>query len=89
MAGKTVAAAVPPGVLVRLRETFGEELALRLPHLEELTDLETVRRDVHTIASGAWVVGEPEIAGLARRVETELPAGPVAELVALLRAWRP
>jgi HPt (histidine-containing phosphotransfer) domain-containing protein len=68
---------------------FGRELSTRIPRLESLADLEAARRDAHTIASSAWVVGEPEIARLARAVENELPDGPVSELVAALRAWTP
>jgi HPt (histidine-containing phosphotransfer) domain-containing protein len=81
-----VAAGVPAAVLVELRASFTREVRDRLPHLEHLTDLETARRDAHTLASGAWVVGEPEIARLARAVESELPEGPLAELVAALRS---
>lgn len=82
-----MAAAVPPAVLANLREAFGHEVEARLPVLEERTDLEAARRDAHTLASGAWVVGEPEIARLARSVENELPGGPVDELLVLLRRY--
>jgi HPt (histidine-containing phosphotransfer) domain-containing protein len=82
-----VAAAVPPAVLANLREAFGREVEARIPALEERTDLETARRDAHTLASGAWVVGEPDIARLARAVESQLPDGPVDELLALLRRY--
>ena len=77
----TVAAAVPPAVLADLREAFAHEIRSRLPHLRQVTDLETARRDAHTLASSAWVVGEPEIARLAREVESALPGGPLAELI--------
>ena len=87
MGGKTVAKAVPPAVLADLRQAFGREVASRIPALETRGDLETARRDAHTIASGAWVVGEPDIARLARAVETALPDGPVEELLALLRGY--
>ena len=89
MGGETVAAAVPPAVLADLRVAFGHEVDARLPSLLDLSDLEVSRRDAHTIASSAWVVGEPEIARLARAVESALPDGPVAELVALLEEYRP
>ena len=86
VSGKSVAAGVPAAVLAELRDSFRREVQARLPHLEQLTDLETARRDAHTIASGAWVVGEPEIARLARAVENDLLAGPVDELVTALRS---
>ena len=81
--------AVPAAALQGLREAFAHEASERLPHLESLEDLETARRDAHTLASSAWVVGEPEISRLARTVEEQLPGGPVAELVARLRAYAP
>lgn len=87
MGGESVAAAVPPAVLANLREAFGREVEVRIPALEARTDLETARRDAHTLASGAWVVGEPDIARLARAVENELPDGPVEELLVLLRGY--
>lgn len=80
--------AVPPAALAGLRQAFADEVAERLPHLVALDDLETARRDAHTLASGAWVVGEEEISRVARAVEEQLPAGPVEELVRLLRAWQ-
>ena len=82
-----MAAAVPPAVLANLREAFGREVEARIPALEGRADLEEARRDAHTLASAAWVVGEPEIARLARTVENELPGGPVDELLALLRGY--
>ena len=87
MGGQTVAAAVPPAVLAELRVAFAREVRNRLPHLTS-DDLETARRDAHTIASSAWIVGEPEIARLAREVEFALPDGPVDELVAALGRYR-
>ncbi|MGZ6791460.1 MAG: Hpt domain-containing protein [Mycobacteriales bacterium] len=72
-----------------LRQAFAGELAERLPRIEALTDRPAVRRDAHTLASSASVVGEPEIARLARAVEVDVDGGPRAELVALLRAWAP
>jgi HPt (histidine-containing phosphotransfer) domain-containing protein len=78
---------MPPAVLAELRHAFGQEVRNRLPHLTTTSDLETARRDAHTIASSAWIVGEPEIARLAREVEYALPDGPVAELVAALTRY--
>jgi HPt (histidine-containing phosphotransfer) domain-containing protein len=77
-----------------LRGAFAEEVAERLPHLEALrspgrADLELARRDAHTLASSAWVVGEPELSRVAREVEHQLPGGPLDELLSLLRAWTP
>ncbi len=80
-----------------LRQAFATEIAERLPRIEALadtaadtaayTDLEAVRRDVHTLASSACVVEELEIARLARAVEDDLLGGPHAELVVTLRAF--
>jgi HPt (histidine-containing phosphotransfer) domain-containing protein len=89
MGGQTVAAAMPPAVLADLRRAFANEVHNRLPHLTAHADLETARRDAHTIASSAWIVGEPEIARLAREVEIALPGGPVEELVAALGRYVP
>lgn len=87
--GKTVAGAVPPAVLAELRVAFDGEVRRRLPCLIERTDLEAARRDAHTLASSAWIVGEPEIARLAREVEAALPEGPVDELVEALSRYVP
>ena len=84
MSGSTVAGGVPAAVLAELRAAFVREVAARLPHLETGSDPEEARRDAHTIASSAWVVGEPEIARLARAVEAGYPDGPLEELVAAL-----
>jgi HPt (histidine-containing phosphotransfer) domain-containing protein len=89
VAEQTGRALVPPGVLADLRLAFAEEVAERLPRLAARADLEEARRDAHTLASGAWIVGEPEIARLARAVESQLPDGPVEQLLALLRVWTP
>lgn len=74
---------------VLLRRAFAGELAERLPRLEALTDRTAARRDAHTLASSATVVGEPEISRLARAVEADLDGGPREQLLALLRAWTP
>jgi HPt (histidine-containing phosphotransfer) domain-containing protein len=74
-------------VLADLRQAFGGEVRRRLPHLTCPTDPETARRDAHTIASSAWIVGELEIARLAREVESTFPDGPVDELVDALTRY--
>lgn len=89
MGEDTARAAVPPGALAGLREAFAAEVAERLPRIVAMTDLETARRDVHTLASSAWVVGEPAISRLARAVEDDLAGGPVVELIAALQAYTP
>lgn len=83
-------AALQPG----LRHAFAGEVIARLPRLLALSagpvaDLETVRRDAHTLGSSACLIGEPDLARLAREVEEHLSEGPVAELVTALRAWTP
>ena len=70
-----------------LRASFAQELSVRLPRLERRTDLQDVRRDVHTLASSAWVVGEPEISQLARQAEHDLTDENLDALVTMLRAW--
>lgn len=70
-----------------LRASFAQELSVRLPRLERRTDLQDVRRDVHTLASSAWVVGEPEISQLARQAEHDLTDENLDALVTVLRAW--
>lgn len=84
--------AMPGALLASLRETFAAEVAERLPRLEALLsgagDPEEARRDVHTLASSAWVVEEPTISRLARSVEDDMVAGPIAELVIALRAYQ-
>ena len=86
---RTVAGAVPPAVLAELRLAFDAEVRRRLPRLIERTDLEVARRDAHTLASSAWIVGEPEIARLAREVEAALPGGPVDALLDALSRYVP
>ncbi len=101
---------LPPDVVASLREAFAEELAERLPRLRQMAreasesserdpELRTLAiRDAHTLGSSAYVVGEPEAAGLARRTEALLlddhrdPRALVAALGALdaaLRCWQP
>ena len=93
MGQETTRAALPAAAQAAFREAFAAEVAERLPRIAALlesqtTDRETARRDVHTLASSAWVVGEPQISRLARAVEEDLAGGPVAELVARLMAFR-
>lgn len=83
----SVAAALPEAVLRDLRAAFAAEVRSRLPHLQEVTDLEVARRDAHTLASSAWVVGEQEIAAVARAVENGLPGGPREQLLELLHRF--
>jgi hypothetical protein len=78
--GETVAAAVPSAVLSDLREAFGQEIA------ECLADGD-LPGHAHVLASSAWVVGEPDIARLARAVEHDAAGGPVAELLERLRGY--
>ena len=79
-------AAVSADVRALLRAAFANELEERLPRLTAGTDPEVVRRDAHTLASSAAVVGEPEIARAARAVEL---GAPTSELVLLLQQWVP
>ena len=72
-----------------LRAAFADELRARMPRIEARTDLEAVRRDVHTLASSAWVVDEPEIARVARAAEDDLTDDHLDALLVLLRAWAP
>ena len=93
MGQETARAVLPEAVRASLREAFAAEVLERLPRIVALldsqtTDRETARRDVHTLASSAWVVDEPQISRLARAVEEDLAGGPVAELVAQLMAFR-
>lgn len=79
-----MADSLPSALLGDLRSAFTREVQERLPGLVEVSDVEQARRDAHTLASSAWVVGEPDIARVARALEAELPGGPREELVRLL-----
>ena len=57
-----MAAAVPSAVLSDLREAFGQEISGFLADGD-------LAAHAHVVASSAWVVGEAEIARLARDVE--------------------
>lgn len=78
-----------PALRAALREVFAAELAERLPRLVAAGTPwdEDVQRDVHTLGSSAWVVGEPELARLARTCETTGEG--LVDLVAVLQRWRP
>ncbi len=69
-----------------LREAFLGEVRTRLPRLVDGGAFEDVRRDVHTLASSAWVVGEVEICRSARAAEADLRPATLAPLVDLLHA---
>jgi HPt (histidine-containing phosphotransfer) domain-containing protein len=84
---ETVPSRLPPGALDGLREAFAAEVRERLPRLVSLSDPDAARRDAHTLASSAWVVGESQIATLARAVEDQFPGGPLPELVAALQDY--
>lgn len=84
-------------VQLGLRQAFAAEVAARLPRLEGFvatgrsgTAEESLAalRDVHTLASSAVIVGEAEIAALARAVEDDPVTGPLDQLVGALRAWQ-
>lgn len=88
---------LPDGLLDSLREAFAGEVADRLPRLLAAVDdpraePDVVRRDVHTLASSAWVVGDEELSRAARVVEQQLEDGeaPAFEaLVMALQRWAP
>jgi HPt (histidine-containing phosphotransfer) domain-containing protein len=77
-----------------LRQTFASEVDARLARLESLgagdeSVLDDARRDAHSLASGAVIVDEPEIARLAQAVELDPLLGPVDELLTALRGYAP
>ena len=80
-----------PALLAGLREVFAGDLAARLPRLLATAAGapwdDDVQRDVHTLGSSAWVVGEPELSQLARACEATGEGLP--ELVTALQGWRP
>ena len=89
--------------MVGLREAFADELVDRLPRLREAAKtldpllLTDAVRDVHTLGSSAYVVGESDAARTARAAEAVLVgdgdvqtfARLVAELDDQLKGWRP
>lgn len=94
-------ARLPESVIADLREAFADEVTERLPRLREAAGSLEPRlmgqalRDVHTLGSSAYVVGEDEAARTARAAEAvlvddgplEMFAGLVADLDKRLCAW--
>ena len=94
-------ARLPESVIADLREAFADEVSERLPRLRAAAEsldpklLEQALRDVHTLGSSAYVVGEDEAARTARAAEAvlvddgpaEMFAGLVADLDKRLCAW--
>jgi HPt (histidine-containing phosphotransfer) domain-containing protein len=92
---------LPESALAGLREAFADEVSERLPRLRiaaETLDPDLLRdalRDVHTLGSSAYVVGEDDAARTARAAEAVLvDEGPletfavlVADLDARLAGW--
>lgn len=77
---------LPPDVLLQLRRTFAREAAERLVRLRAAADFEAVRRDAHSLATSAWIVGELEVSRLARQAEEQMEEGAVADLALLVAA---
>jgi HPt (histidine-containing phosphotransfer) domain-containing protein len=82
---------LPESALASLREAFTEEVSERLPRLREAartldgTLLEGALRDVHTLGSSAYVVGENDAARTARAAEAILlDDGPLDAFAALV-----
>ena len=92
---------LPESALASLREAFRGEVNERLPRLREAARtldpalLGDALRDVHTLGSSSYVVGENEAARTARAAEAvliddgplEMFAGLVAELDKQLSSW--
>lgn len=82
---------LPESALAGLRDAFRDEVSERLPRLRAAAatlDPELLRdalRDVHTLGSSAYVVGEDEAARTARAAEAILiEEGPLADFAALV-----
>ena len=82
---------LPESALASLREAFADEVSERLPRLREAVktldpaSLREALRDVHTLGSSAYVVGENEAAVTARAAEAVLlDDGPIDSFVALV-----
>lgn len=82
---------LPESALAGLREAFTEEVTERLPRLREAARtldrslLGDALRDVHTLGSSAYVVGENEAALTARAAEAVLiDDGPLESFAALV-----
>ena len=92
---------LPEAALAGLREAFVEEVSERLPRLRAAAAtldpdlLRAALRDVHTLGSSAYVVGEDDAARKARAAEAVLVDDGsldtfvllVADLDALLSGW--
>jgi HPt (histidine-containing phosphotransfer) domain-containing protein len=84
-------ARLPESVIADLREAFAEEVTERMPRLREAARtldpklLDQAMRDVHTLGSSAYVVGEDEAARSARAAEAILvDDGPIEAFAALV-----
>lgn len=82
---------LPESALAGLREAFADEVTERLPRLREAARtldralLPEALRDVHTLGSSAYVVGENEAARTARAAEAVLiDDGPLESFAALV-----
>ena len=82
---------LPESALAGLREAFKDEVTERLPRLREAARtldkamLVEALRDVHTLGSSAYVVGENEAARTARAAEAILiDDGPLEAFAALV-----
>jgi HPt (histidine-containing phosphotransfer) domain-containing protein len=82
---------LPDSALAGLREAFKDEVSERLPRLREAARtldpalLGDALRDVHTLGSSAYVVGESEAALTARAAEAVLiDDGPLDAFAALV-----
>jgi HPt (histidine-containing phosphotransfer) domain-containing protein len=82
---------LPESALAGLRDAFADEVSERLPRLRAAAAsldrdlLPDALRDVHTLGSSAYVVGEDDAARTARAAEAVLLAeGPLEEFVALV-----
>lgn len=92
-----LARALRPEVVASLRQAFAGERAQWLPALVaaldgSAADLTDARRAAHSIGTSAYVVGEPDLAVLARDVEQRLHGDRTwqaqgALLVAALERW--
>jgi HPt (histidine-containing phosphotransfer) domain-containing protein len=91
VAAQRAGSRLPESALAGLRDAFADEVGERLPRLRaaaETLDPELLKdalRDVHTLGSSAYVVGEDDAARTARAAEAVLlEEGPLEEFVALV-----
>jgi HPt (histidine-containing phosphotransfer) domain-containing protein len=82
---------LPESALAGLRDAFADEVSERLPRLRSAArtlDPDLLRealRDVHTLGSSAYVVGEDDAARTARAAESVLvDEGPLETFVQLI-----